>query len=606
MTKKEDPQQEFKQIISAAYRAVSGDHLAKIEFTKDNFHLMRRQGHLEGRVYAPSTSENLNEITLSRGEADAAALWLKHHNKDDHLQLRPKEDRASSLFDALEVLRVSAIGAQNYKGIAHNIHEALTHSVDIRQIEPIKNPETLIESLRLLLWEKVTGLKPEAKTYPIVKLWETELRQHYGNYFQKLSAEIKDQVKFAEIVKDFIKILPLEGDFASHSNADPEEDSEKDKGGKKSKSGQKEQDKDKTSSGYSPAQGFAQRKQESGDAGPSKILERSSIFSHHDKAQSAENPFYPFFEGHKDLQYQIFTTEFDEIIHAEDLCYPEELTRLRHLLDQQLDQLSLRITRLANRLQRRLLAKQARSWDCNLEEGFLDSQRLHRVITNPLSPRAYRKEKEAPFKDTIVTLLIDNSGSMRGKPIAIAAMCADILARTLERCEVKVEILGYTTVNWKGGRSREKWIREGKQDYPGRLNDLRHIIYKAADAPWRRARRSLGLMLREGLLKENIDGEALLWAYQRLSHRTEQRRILIVISDGAPVDDSTLSVNPGNYLDRHLTDCAKWIENRSDVELVAIGIGHDVTRSYAHALTIVDVEHLGNVLIEKIEELLKV
>jgi cobaltochelatase CobT len=540
MSEKDDPQQEFKDVISAAFRAVSGSPLAKLEFTKDHFHLMRRQG----RVYAPSSTRNKTEISLSRGEADAEALWLKHHDDSKHRQYRPKEDRASQLFDAFEVLRVSALGAQKYKGIAQNIHEALNHSVEVRQMEASKNPDTLIESLRLLAWEKFTNLKAKPETMPIVKLWDSQLRQNYHEYFQKLATHIGNQGEFAEIVKDFIKVLPLEGNFASPTSNDPEEDEDQDQGGKKSKKQQKDNEKG-VSSGLSPAKSFAQRKEESGQPSPSKILERSSLFAHHDKAQSAENPFYPFFEGNKDIQYKIFTKEFDEIIHAEDLCYPEELTRLRNLLDQQLDQLSLRITRLANRLQRRLLAKQARSWDNNLEEGSLDSQRLHRVVTNPLSPRAYRKEKEAPFRDTIVTLLIDNSGSMRGRPIAIAAMCADILARTLERCDVKVEILGYTTVNWKGGRSREKWIREGKGDYPGRLNDLRHIIYKNADAPWRRARRSLGLMLREGLLKENIDGEALLWAYQRISHRTEQRRILIVISDGAPVDDSTLVSESG-------------------------------------------------------------
>ena len=305
----------------------------------------------------------------------------------------------------------------------------------------------------------------------------------------------------------------------------------------------------------------------------------------------------------KEAFYQAYTEAFDEVVPAETLCDPEELTRLRQLLDQQLTQLQGIIGRLANRLQRRLLAKQTRSWDFDLEEGLLDTARLDRIVINPQHPLSFKQEKDMDFRDTVVTLLIDNSGSMRGRPITIAAMSADILARTLERCSVKVEILGFTTRAWKGGQSREKWISEGKIANPGRLNDLRHIVYKAADAPWRRVRKNLGLMLREGLLKENIDGEALLWAHDRLLGRPEQRRILMVISDGAPVDDSTLSVNPGNYLERHLRDAIEYIETRSPIELVAIGIGHDVTRYYRRAVTIVDVEQLGGTVMEKLAEL---
>jgi cobaltochelatase CobT len=305
----------------------------------------------------------------------------------------------------------------------------------------------------------------------------------------------------------------------------------------------------------------------------------------------------------QDAPYRGFTTEFDEIVAADTLCDAEELTRLRSLLDQQLSHLQGVIGKLANRLQRRLLAKQNRSWEFDLEEGLLDAGRLARVVTNPLHPLSYKVEKDTKFRDTVVSLLIDNSGSMRGRPITIAAMSADILARTLERCGVKVEILGFTTRAWKGGQSRERWIAQGKPPNPGRLNDLRHIIYKAGDAPWRRARKSLGLMLREGILKENIDGEALLWAHNRLLARTEQRRILMVISDGAPVDDSTLSVNPGNYLERHLRDVIEYIESRSAVELTAIGIGHDVTRYYRRAVTIVDAEQLGGTMMEKLAEL---
>jgi cobaltochelatase CobT len=301
--------------------------------------------------------------------------------------------------------------------------------------------------------------------------------------------------------------------------------------------------------------------------------------------------------------YHAFTTEFDEIVSAEDLCDAEELTRLRAQLDQQLSHMQGIVSRLANRLQRRLMAKQTRSWDFDLEEGILDAARLSRVVIDPFHPLSFKQERETDFRDTVVTLLIDNSGSMRGRPITVAAMSADILARTLERCGVKVEILGFTTRAWKGGNAREKWVTDGKAINPGRLNDLRHIVYKSADAPWRRARKNLGLMLREGLLKENIDGEALLWAHNRLLARTEQRRILMVISDGAPVDDATLSANPGNYLERHLRDAIEWIETRSPIELTAIGIGHDVTRYYRRAVTIVDAEELGSTLVNNLTEL---
>ena len=307
--------------------------------------------------------------------------------------------------------------------------------------------------------------------------------------------------------------------------------------------------------------------------------------------------------GRNEPLYQVYTTDFDEVVEAAELCDPIELARLRQMLDQQLIHLQPVVARLANRLQRRLMAQQSRAWEFDLEEGMLDAARLARVVANPVLPLSYKREKDTEFRDTVVTLLIDNSGSMRGRPISVAAMSADILARTLERCGVKVEVLGFTTRMWKGGQSREKWIGGGKPANPGRLNDLRHIVYKPADAPWRRARKSLGLMLREGILKENIDGEALLWAHSRLIARTEQRRILMVISDGAPVDDSTLSVNPGNYLERHLREVIEWIETRSPVELVAIGIGHDVTRYYRRAVTIVDAEQLGGTMMDKLTEL---
>jgi len=355
----------------------------------------------------------------------------------------------------------------------------------------------------------------------------------------------------------------------------------------------------------------ADSRREDGDEGEEAEVETSSMESASDAdsesespdGEAARTPSMPFRNEAEDTGYRVYTTEFDEVVHAEDMCDPQELERLRGLLDRQLAPLQTVVARLANRLQRRLMAQQNRAWEFDLEEGLLDTSRLSRVLTDPLAPLSFKRERDTEFRDTVVTLLIDNSGSMRGRPISIAAICTDILARTLERCGVKVEILGFTTSQWKGGRSRKKWMAEGKPPNPGRLNDLRHIIYKAADAPWRRARRNLGLMMREGLLKENIDGEALIWAHNRLLARPEQRRILMVISDGAPVDDSTLSVNSGNYLERHLRQVIDDIENRSPVELIAIGIGHDVTRYYRRAVTIIDAEELGTAMTEKLAEL---
>lgn len=588
---KKDNISDYKTLLSAAYRAISGQTETKLHFTHDAWGILKRQGS----VYEPLDQDPF-QVTLARGESDAEALWQKHHDQQLHIKLRVSQDEG--LFDALEVLRVSALGATQFEGLGKNITAALSYSITQRDLEMAKNPETLREAVRLKLWEELTGRKPAPELAALAKLYARDLTK-YKKHFAALQEKLCDQQAYAEEVLKLIDMMQLEGVFSRDDNPMQGEEESNEGEGNSEEEGEKSQDQK-----ASPAAQFKALKEQSKQSGPQKILERASLFSTEGTPKPFETHHYPFMEESEDFTYKIYTKEFDEHIHAEDLCTLAELKRLRALLDQQLDQLSLRITRLANRLQRRLLAKQARNWHYHLEEGILDNQRLARAVIDPVNPQAYKHYQEAPFKDTVVTLLIDNSGSMRGRPIAIAAMCADILARTLERCDVKVEILGYTTVNWKGGRAREKWLRLGKPDYPGRLNDLRHIIYKTADAAWRKSSKSLGLMLKEGLLKENIDGEALLWAHKRLMSRPEQRKILIVISDGAPVDDSTLSVNQGNYLDRHLSQCAKMIEESATVELVAIGIGHDVTRSYAHAITLVDAEQLGNVLIEKIDELL--
>jgi cobaltochelatase CobT len=589
----------LKDIISASYRAIAKQHHAKAHFSKiPNPGLKHR-----GRIYVPR-HQGKQEIARSRGEADAEALWTRYHDSKIHAALEPGNYSGQMLFEALELLRVSTLGANQYMGVARNLSSTFNQNIKARRLPLKKNIETLVSGLSLYLWEQLTGQKPRSSNAPLVNLWKDEFQEHLDPQLKYIKENLGNQKYIADIALKLIDKFNLKPEKSQDEKPSP--DNPDDKKGKPAKSQQgKEQSKPLSAT---PSQSYQDKKDETSISQNIKhLFKKSPLFSGQQTADQADDSTdQAIIEGEEALPYHVYTKAFDEILPAEQLCTPKELERLRSLLDQQLDQLSIRITKLANRLQRKLLAQQARSWDRNLDEGMLDSQRLSRVVTTPTTPRAYKKERESKFKDTVVSLLIDNSGSMRGRPIAIAAMCADILARTLERCDVKVEILGFTTVNWKGGRSREQWIQNDKPDNPGRLNDLRHIIYKTADSPWRRSRKNLGLMLREGLLKENIDGEALLWAHKRLVHRSEQRRILIVISDGAPVDDSTLSVNPGNFLDRHLIESAQLVENTSDIELVAIGIGHDVTRSYSHALTIVDAEQLGTVLIEKIEELLDI
>jgi len=437
--------------------------------------------------------------------------------------------------------------------------------------------------------------------------WEAELRDKIGADLEELSAFVNDQAAYSRAARQLITDLDIEIGIEDESEDSEAGDDESDEDSMQSES----EDEGGDSSDAAGEAGGDSSEAEGGDEedGDTNPEDSDGEMMPADGSEEPGDPGKRWRPEHdlsnvpREPFYAAYTEAHDEVVLAETLCDPEELTRLRQLLDQQLAQLQGLIGRLANRLQRRLLAKQTRSWDFNLEEGMLDTARLVRVVTNPLYPLSFKQEQETDFRDTVVTLLIDNSGSMRGRPITIAAMSADVLARTLERCGVKVEVLGFTTRAWKGGQSREQWIAEGKRPNPGRLNDLRHIVYKAADAPWRRARKNLGLMLREGLLKENIDGEALMWAHDRLMARPEQRRILMVISDGAPVDDSTLSVNPGNYLERHLRDVIEYVETRSPVELIAIGIGHDVTRYYKRAVTIVDVEQLGGTMMEKLAEL---
>jgi cobaltochelatase CobT len=544
-----------------------------------------------------------------RGEADAAALRLRHHDPALHLRRAPAAPAARAAFEAIEQARCEAIGACRMAGVADNLAVALDHRYRRQGYDRIqeKSDVTLAEVLRLLTREALTGAKPPDSARHVVELWRPSIEVKVGRDLAQLRELVSDQELFGQQVRRLLQDLDIDvADSEAAADDANDEEAESDDQTSDAARGEAAQDE----SAESAAMEASRREMKPGEEADGEVEDQADgelgPGSGDDQPgrQAPPQSLQSRRAGNElDTLYRAYATAFDEEVSADSLCDAEELTRLRALLDQQLQSLQGVIGRLANRLQRRLMAKQQRSWLFDLEEGLLDAGRLARVVVNPTNPLSYKREKDTDFRDTVVTLLIDNSGSMRGRPISIAAMSADILARTLERCSVKVEILGFTTKAWKGGQSRERWFADGKPAHPGRLNDLRHIVYKSADAPWRRARRSLGLMLREGLLKENIDGEALLWAHQRLIGRSEQRRILMVISDGAPVDDSTLSVNPGNYLERHLRDVIGWIERTSPIQLVAIGIGHDVTRYYRRAVTIVDAEQLGGTMMEKLAEL---
>ncbi|MEO1191220.1 MAG: cobaltochelatase subunit CobT [Pseudomonadota bacterium] len=602
MQDRENALERFKRTTAATVRAVARKPDITVGFNPSGQGLVGD----EVKLVPPPRDLPQEEVLRARGQADASALRLRHHNPKLHVGNRPQDPVAREVFDAVEQARVEALGSANMAGMGMNLDSAMEEHYRSRGLGRIDDPSDvpIAEALRALVAEAVSGreLPPSAKH--VADLWRPTLDKEILADISELSQQLANQQDYAQITRRMIQHLDLEDVV---EEADPEEaDSEGEE--------QDSQDSPAEGQGGEQESGEAQASMEGqevevaeGEGGEDATADAEGEMS---DGSGDEEPGKPGRPPEHDLQnsrpgdyYRAFTEDFDEVVSATDLCDPDELARLRLMLDQQLAHLSGVIARLANRLQRRLMAKQTRSWEFNLEEGMLDTARLARIVANPTHSLTFKRESDTDFRDTVVTLLIDNSGSMRGRPISVAAMSADILARTLERCAVKVEILGFTTRMWKGGQAREKWISAGKPAQPGRLNDLRHIVYKEADAPWRRARRNLGLMLREGILKENIDGEALLWAHNRLIGRPEQRRILMVISDGAPVDDSTLSVNPGNYLERHLREAIEMIETRSPVELIAIGIGHDVTRYYRRAVTIVDAEQLGGTMMEQLAAL---
>jgi len=599
MTQAFSPTEIFKRATASTLRAIAERDDVTVGFGPEP------PGVAGTRVKLPNPARDLpaDEAAQLRGAADSLALRLRYHDDAVHSKRVPGNAMARAVFEGLEQARVEALGSRRMVGVASNLTAMLDEQYRRQGFERIteRTESTMAEAVRLLTREALTREPPPPSARRVVDLWRPWLEGKIGKDITELERMVADQDSYARATRRLIQDLDLELGELDESSDDNQGQGEESESENQADSGESASAGAQPSMDGSPADSAESDAEEEGEAEADGEMMPGA--SDDDPGRPGRPGVQPRGRPNENAVYRAFSVAADEVIEADKLCDSDELGRLRHLLDQQLSHLQSVIARLANRLQRRLLARQTRAWEFDLDEGILDAARLARVVANPVLPLAYKRERETDFRDTVVTLLIDNSGSMRGRPITVAAMSADILARTLERCAVKVEILGFTTRAWKGGQARERWIAAGKPPNPGRLNDLRHIVYKAADAPWRRARRSLGLMLREGILKENIDGEALVWAHDRLRARTEQRRILMVISDGAPVDDSTLSVNPGNYLEKHLREVIREIEHLGEVELTAIGIGHDVTRYYRRAVTIVDAEQLGGVMLEKLAEL---
>ena len=600
MTQAFSPTEIFKRATASTLRAIAERDDVTVGFGPEP------AGVAGTRVKLPNPARDLpaDEAAQLRGAADSLALRLRYHDDALHSKRVPGNALARAVFEGLEQARVEALGSRRMVGVAANLGAMLDEQYRRQGFERItdRTESTMAEAVRLLTREALTREPPPPSARRVVDLWRPWLEGKIGKDITELERMVSDQDGYARATRRLIQDLDLDlGELEESSSDDNQGQGEESESENQADNGESASAGAQPSMDGSPADSADADAEEDGEAEADGEMMPGA--SDDDPGRPGRPGTQPRGRPDENAVYRAFSVAADEVIDADKLCDSDELGRLRHLLDQQLSHLQSVIARLANRLQRRLLAKQTRAWEFDLEEGILDAARLSRVVTNPVLPLSYKRELEMEFRDTVVSLLIDNSGSMRGRPITVAAMSADILARTLERCGVKVEILGFTTRAWKGGQARERWIAAGKPPNPGRLNDLRHIVYKPADAPWRRARRNLGLMLREGILKENIDGEALAWAHNRLLGRPEERKILMVISDGAPVDDSTLSVNPGNYLEKHLREVIREIERQGIVELTAIGIGHDVTRYYRRAVTIVDAEQLGGVMLERLAEL---
>ncbi|MEM7776584.1 MAG: cobaltochelatase subunit CobT [Pseudomonadota bacterium] len=601
--RKEPPTEPLKRAVGTTVRAIAGDSEMQVNFAAG-------RPSLDGNTISliePSRAPTATEISVLRGWADSLALSSACHDNKLHRTLLPEAGPARTVFDAVEQARIEAYGARRMGGVAANLAAKVEDQYADGRFSGVTEQADapLEDALSLLVRERLTGAPPPELAQPLVDVWRSWVEDRAGDTLSRLDGCADDQAAFGELIQTMLRQLDLTEDAAQ---GEPEDGDDQDEDAPDSGDQSSEDESDSTE-GQERANEEQTAQSEDGDFDESSELADIDDFEadgDSDDAAETDEPWRPnlsVLDDPRAFGYKVFTQNFDEEIAAEDLSTPDELERLRAFLDKELRQLSGAVSRLANRLQRLLMAQQNRAWEFDLDEGTLDAARLTRVIIDPTAPLSFKHERDADFRDTVVTLLLDNSGSMRGRPIMVAACCADILARTLERCAVKVEILGFTTRAWKGGQSRESWLAAGKPATPGRLNDLRHIVYKAADAPWRRAKRNLSLMMREGLLKENIDGEALAWAHRRLLGRPEQRRILMMISDGAPVDDSTLSVNSGAYLENHLRQVIEEIETRSPVELIAIGIGHDVTRYYRRAVTITDPSELAGAMTDQLVDL---
>jgi len=586
MLKNDNIIEEFKKSLGITVKSIGQNNDLEINFVKENPHIDGNSINLT----EPNIESIQNNLSYIRAEADAIALEFRLHSKDIHKNFIATNDLSNEIFNAVEQSRIEAEGSKIFKGIKSNITKK--HVNDLNKNNQQNKKINIADAFRYVSYSELLDIDL-GKNYSNYKnIIKKKLGTKYDSFFKKLKNYTNDQEKFAFMMRDILVELGL-FHLSKNLNSNKDLNQNNDIADNANENNDKNDNDNKKSDNEMPS---------STDDNQQKIsVEEGDELG--DDSSESDLKYFPKIESIDKIgDYKIYTNKFDEIINADQLCDLQELEKLRYTLDQQVFSFQPLIVKIANRLQRKLLAQQNRHWEFNMEEGYLDTSRLAKIIANPKNKLSFKKEKKIEFKDTIVTLLIDNSGSMRGRPITVAALCSDILARTLERCLIKTEILGFTTKAWKGGRSREEWIKKGKSSNPGRLNDLRHIIYKAGDAPWRRSKKNLGLLLREGILKENVDGEALKWAYNRLEYRSEKRKILIVISDGAPVDDSTLSVNPGNYLEKNLRDVIFQIEDKSNVELIAIGIGHDVSRYYSKAVTIMDVDQLGEVLLQELSE----
>ncbi len=587
MLKNNDLIEEFKKSLSVTVKSIGKNDELEINYVKENSSVVGNTINLT----EPNIESIKNNLSYLRAEADSLALEFRLHSKEIHQNFTNNDEISNEILNALEHTRVEVKGGREFKGIKNNLK--IKHLSDLKKLKQHKPQNELILAFRYVSYEELTGQNLGKESDRFKDILKAKLKNDYDSFFNELNKNIDDQENFIKTILGKLEELGLLNKNNNNSKNDDDKDNEiNDNEENTENENQNEKNDDKPESNI-------EMQSSSTDIDQSVSAEKNEEMG--DESSESELDYFPKIDSIERIEkYKVYENSFDEIINAEELCDLKELEKLRRNLDQQVFSFQQLIIKIANRLQRKLLAQQNRHWDFNMEEGYLDTSRLSKIVANPNNKLSFKVEREIEFKDTIVSLLIDNSGSMRGRPITVAALCSDILAKTLERCLIKSEILGFTTKAWKGGRSRENWIKNGKPSNPGRLNDLRHIIYKSADSPWRRSKKNLGLLLKEGILKENVDGEALLWAYQRLLNRQEKRKILVVISDGAPVDDSTLSVNPGNYLEKNLRDIISDVENNKNVELIAIGIGHDVSRYYSKAVTIMDVDQLGEVLLNQL------